>query len=214
MCRYEMAELHLEFPNFFHIAGRILSLLCRAFGYELELNHTFQERIEYEIVNIAKIYILTKAEGYKDIPVPLVILVTRDPKIDSGAVAQTLGYFCKGQGKKTSTKQGLAILLNGYNNKVQVKIFTYLYYKDPNEGYGIQSLVLPVYECSYEEFIDGKFLNFLLILCSPATNYLFRIKFEQEKLIKPSQTILVVTDTEFAVNTALREQAIQHEQEL
>ena len=133
MCRYEMAELHLEFPNFFHIAGRILSLSCRAFGYELELNHTFQERIEYKIVNIAKIYILTKAEGYKDIPVPLVILVTRDPKIDSGAVAQTLGYFCKGQGRKTSTKQGLAILLNGYNNKVQVKIFTYPYYYDPNE---------------------------------------------------------------------------------
>ena len=158
---------------------------------------------------------MTKAEGYKDIPVPLVILETRLPKIDSGAVVQTLGYFCKGQGTKTSTKQGLAILLNGYNNKVQVKIFTFPYYNEnTGEGYGIQSLVLPVYECSYEEFIDGKFLNFLLILCSPATNYLFRIKFEQEKLIKPSQTILVVTDTEFAVNTALREQAIQHEQEL
>ena len=94
---------------------------------------------------------------------------------NSGAVAQTLGYFCKGQGKKTSTKQGLAILLNGYNNKVQVKIFTYPYYKDPTEGYGIQSLVLPLYECSYEEFIGGKFLNFLLILCSPSTDYLFRI---------------------------------------
>ena len=51
-------------------------------------------------------YILTKAEEKKDIPVPLVILETKHlPKIDSGAVAQTLGYFCKGQGTKTSTKQ-------------------------------------------------------------------------------------------------------------
>ena len=141
----------------------------------------------------------------------MVILETKHlPKIDSGAVAQTLGYFCKGQGRKTSTKQGLAILLNGYNNKVQVKIFTFPYYNEnTGEGYGIQSLGLPVYECSYEEFIDGKFLIFLLILCSPATDYLFRIKYQP---IKPSETILVVSDTEFAVSTALREQAIQHEE--
>ena len=207
MCRYQFAEDH----HFFPIADPIVSMLCRAFGYELELEDTIQDTIE-DTKRVG--YILTKAEGPKDIPVPLVILQTRLPKIDSGAVAQTLGYFRMGHGTKTSTKQGLAILLNGYNNKVQVKIFTYPYYNDPGEGYGIQSLVLPVYECSYEEFIDGKFLNFLLILCSPATNYLFRIKVEQKKLIKPSQTILVVTDTEFAVNTALREQAIQHEQEL
>ena len=148
-------------------------------------------------------------EGSEDISVPLVIIETKHlPKIDSRAVAQTLGYFCKGQGRKTSTKQGLAILFNGFDNKVQVKIFTFPYCNQ-SKGYGIQSLVLPVYECSYEEFIDSKFLNFLLILCSPTTDYLFRIIYQP---IKAIETVLVVSDAEFAFNKALREQAILYEE--
>ena len=87
MCRYEFVEHH----HFFLMAGPIVSLLCRAFGYKLELEDTIHE----DTVSRRVCYILTKA-GYKDIPVPLVILETRLPKIDSGAVAQTLGYFCKG----------------------------------------------------------------------------------------------------------------------
>lgn len=227
-CRYQMAEHHSFFLDNkinneqgirYTFADPIVSMLRRAFGYKLE--DTIQDTIEDTTKSMSSVskrskadyvcYILTKVERDKDIPVPLVILETKHlRKIDSGAIAQTLGYFCKGQGRKTSTKQGLAILLNGYNDNVQVKIFTFPYYNEnTGEGYGIQSLVLPVYECSYGEFIDGKFLIFLLILCSPATDYLFRIKYQP---IKPSETILVVSDTEFAVSTALRKQEKQHEE--
>ena len=80
-----------------------------------------------------------------------------------------------------------------------MRIFLFPYCTDSVEGkdtkgYGIQSLMLPLYKCKHKEFMKSKFLEFILVLAYYKPQYLLKLTLPQFiKLIKPAETILVIT---------------------
>ena len=102
----------------------------------------------------------------------MVILETKHAqKLDDSAIAQVLEYYCKSQGTRNSCEQGLAMLFRATKEDIEVIIFLFPYYgeymnKGEDSGYGIQALMLPLYKCKHEEFVESKFLDFLLVFTS------------------------------------------------
>ena len=214
LCRYEIGQ-HLGFicnkikneQNVrFTYADPIICMLCRTFGYKLELEDTI-ENAKDDLSATSKeskadyvCYILTKDDTNQVIAkdadkIPMVILETKCLKtLDNNAIAQVLGYYCKSQGIYNSSQQGLAMLFNGTKHGyVEVRIFLFPYCFKDKEEYGIQSLMLPLYQCKHEDFMESKFLEFILILTHYKPQYLLKLTLPDNIiLIKPDKTVLVM----------------------
>lgn len=73
--------------------------------------------------------------------------------------------------------------------------------------------MLPLYKCKYNEFTQGKFLEFLLIICSTTKSNLLQINCPGVELIKPSQTVLVITEGEYKLDLEREVQELRREKE-
>ena len=78
------------------------------------------------------------------------------------AIAQAIGYYARA--KKDNTGSGIAVVLNQYYvndmNKVQIRFILFPFMDQGN--YGVQGLLLPIFTCSFEEFLRGEIIKVFL----------------------------------------------------
>ena len=117
----------------------LVNMLCEAFDYKLELEDSMDEARNDSIVTVSDqskadyiCWTLKKdIESKTGMSISVVVLETkRRQKLTDEAVAQLLGYYCKSKGKDNQT--GVAILLNEYNQQVEIRLFLFPYYVASN----------------------------------------------------------------------------------
>ena len=94
--------------------------------------------------------------------VSAVIIETKHSELDSSAIAQVMGYYCKT--KKGNNQAGFAMLLNEVDKKVEARFFLFPYKANNDNGYCIQSLMLPLFTCSHDQLIQEPILFRLILL--------------------------------------------------
>ena len=194
----------------FVYADPLVKMLCQAFKYKLELEDTMDEARNDSMVTVSDksradyvCWTLKSEESGTRKEVCVVVLETKHKdEINDEGIAQLLGYYCKGKGAKDN-QTGVAILLNVWQENVDVRIFLFPYGNESN-GYGIQSLMFPVYSCHHEQFILGEFIDLFLIMCMQDKPVLLELSCPTElPLVRSSDIVGVYTDAE------LREKRIQ-----
>ena len=150
----------------------IIEMLCSSFDYYLEVEESYLGDSLVKVSKESKAdYIswrLMKDKNMKSILTNILVLETKHlNKLTLKEIAQTIGYYCIS--KCNDNQAGVAVVLNQSEKGLEFRFIAFLYTENPSGGYGIQGLVFPSYQCSYEQLMNGgDILKFLFLFCMPS----------------------------------------------
>ena len=206
----------------FAYANPIILMLCRSFGYCLTmeesdvsatdtLSTSSGSRYDYICWRLMK----TILDGHAYVPL-VVIETKRTSDLLLDTVGQAIGYYSRSKGSVSGT--GVALILNEYKTTIQFRVVLFPYIENSNDSsnsesptkFGVQALVLPIFETNHDDFLKGDLIKFICAICTvfllgKASQCCFTIPSNLE-LIVPTELIGAYSEIELL--------KIQHQKEM
>ena len=206
----------------FAYANPIILMLCRSFGYCLTMEESDVSASDTLSTSSGSRYDYVCWRLMNKIPdghayVPLVVIETKrtsDLLLDT--VGQAIGYYSRSKGSVSGT--GVALILNEYKTTIQFRVVLFPYIENSNDSsnsesptkFGVQALVLPIFETNHDDFLKGDLLKFICAIC---TVFLLG-KASQCCFTVPSNLELIVPTELIGAYSEMELLKIQHQKEM